>query len=68
MSRLELGKEWWKSRTLWVNAIAFGAVIVQLFTGFVIAPEGQLAILTVVNILLRIITRSELVWKSNATG
>lgn len=57
-------KEWYKSKMLWVNAVALGVVAVQLFTGFVIAPEGQMAILTVINIILRLITSEELVWRT----
>ena len=51
-------KPWYTSKTLWVNAIAFVALVVQSFgTGFVIGAEEQVGILAVINILLRIITK-----------
>lgn len=54
-------KSWWQSKTLWVNAIAFAALLLQSFgTGFIIAPEEQAGILVVLNILLRFITRQSL--------
>ncbi len=46
-------KPFWKSKTVWVNAIAFVAVVVQAATGFVVSPEIQGAVLTAVNLLLR---------------
>lgn len=54
-------KPWYTSKTLWLNAIAFGALILQSFgTGFVIAPEEQAGILVVLNILLRLITKTSI--------
>ena len=51
-------KSWYLSRTLWVNAIAFVALVVQSFgTGFVIGAEEQVGILAVLNIILRLITK-----------
>ena len=52
-------KPWYISKTLWVNAIAFAALLLQSFgTGFVIAPEEQVGILVVLNILLRLVTKT----------
>lgn len=52
-------KPWYTSKTLWVNAIAFAALLLQSFgTGFVIAPEEQAGILVVLNILLRLVTKT----------
>ena len=54
-------KPWYTSKTLWVNAIAFVALALQSFgTGFVIGAEEQLGILAVVNLLLRIVTKTSL--------
>ena len=54
-------KPWYTSKTLWVNAIAFVALALQSFgTGFVIGVEEQAGILIVLNILLRIITKTGL--------
>lgn len=52
-------KPWYTSKTLWVNAIAFAALLLQSFgTGFIIAPEEQAGILVVLNILLRLVTKT----------
>lgn len=48
-----MGKRWWRSRTIVANLIALGAVIVQSQTGYVLSPEVQGALLTVLNVLLR---------------
>lgn len=50
-------KAWWRSKTLWINGVAAGALIAQSQWGFVISPEAQAAILAVVNLALRIITK-----------
>jgi len=51
-----MAKKWYRSKTIWVNLIAAGAMIVQSQTGFVISPEEQAAILAVVNLVLRAVT------------
>ena len=53
-------KNWIRSRTLWVNAVAFIALVVQNFTGFVVGVEEQAALLALVNLGLRLITHSGL--------
>lgn len=53
-------KSFWKSKTLWANAIALIALGVQTQTGFMIPETYQLAILGVVNMVLRIVTKAEL--------
>lgn len=51
-------KPWYTSKTLWVNAIAFAALLVQSFgTGFVIDAEHQIGILAVINLVLRLVTK-----------
>lgn len=50
-----------KSKTLWVNIIAFIAMLVQTQTGFVIGPEEQISILAVLNVILRFLTREEII-------
>lgn len=59
-------KQWWESRTLWVNGIAVLAVVIQSHTGFVLDIEAQATILAVINIILRFITRQSLNWKGDA--
>lgn len=49
-------KAWYRSKTLWVNAIAMLALGVQSHTGFLIDAEAQVALLGVVNLVLRIFT------------
>jgi len=55
-------KQWYYSKTVWVNFIALGALVSQSHYGFVISPEIQLALLTIVNVGLRSITKDEIVW------
>lgn len=51
-------KDFWKSKTFWVNLIAIIVFIVQLYVkDFVIPIEIQGAILAVVNFILRWITK-----------
>ena len=53
-------KAWYLSKTLWVNLIALIAIVTQGVTGFVIAPEAQVGLLVVVNLILRAITNEGL--------
>ena len=55
-------KKWYSSKTLWVNAIAALAILVQTQTGFAIDAETQAAILVVINLVLRAVTHSTLKW------
>ena len=58
MVRLAVDKKaWWRSKTLWVNAVAGLALLAQSQWGFVIDVEMQGAILTVLNLALRLITK-----------
>ena len=54
-------KPWYLSRTLWINVIAIVALIVQNRYGFILSLEEQMGIITVVNIILRIFTKKELI-------
>jgi uncharacterized membrane protein len=56
----ETKKVWWKSKTLWVNVIAMVVLIAQSQTGFAIAIEEQAAIIVVLNLILRAITKTGL--------
>jgi len=53
-------KKWYLSKTLWINLVAAVALIAQLHFGFIIVPEEQLAILTIINLAVRIVTKEEL--------
>ena len=57
-------KKWYTSKTLYVNAIALIALILQLVNGAeVLDIELQVAILALVNIALRVITNKPINWK-----
>ena len=55
-------KKWYHSKVLWVNAIALVASIAQLKWGLIMDPATQGIILTLVNLILRGITKEEIVW------
>ncbi len=60
-------KQFWKSRILWVNAIAFVALVLQEATGEqVLSPEVQLGILALLNTVLRFRTNAG-IWPPTAT-
>ncbi len=54
-------KRWYESKTLWVNAIAGIAAVAQAFMGeAIIDPEAQVGILALINLVLRVVTKTEL--------
>ena len=56
-------KKWYTSKTLWANSIALIAIIVQVATGKeILSLEVQTTILSVVNIILRLVTKSQVTW------
>lgn len=55
-------KKWYMSKMFWVNFIALMSVLMQIYFGKVIQPEIQIAILGVLNMVLRFITKEEIVW------
>ena len=60
---MEDSKKFWESKTFWANVLGIGAMIAQSANGsFVLPPEWQAAALGVINIFLRLITRTEIVW------
>jgi hypothetical protein len=52
-------KKWYLSKTLWVNIIAVVAIIVGEHN---LTPDTQVAILGVVNLLLRLVTKEKITW------
>jgi hypothetical protein len=52
-------KKWYLSKTLWVNLVAIVAVIVG---DNILTADAQVAILGVVNLILRIVTQEKLSW------
>ena len=54
-------KKWYKSRTLWANAVAIIVIVVQYLTDkSVIDVQAQAMLLAIANIILRSITDSKL--------
>jgi len=59
-----LNKKWYKSKTLWVNSIAICVIAVQYMAGVELIPaELQTAILAGLNVILRSITKENLIIK-----
>ncbi|MCX8070224.1 MAG: hypothetical protein N2738_06945 [Thermodesulfovibrionales bacterium] len=56
-----LGKRWFLSKTIWVNAIALIALILQNKFGYVLSTDEQIAILAVINMIIRFLTKQPLV-------
>lgn len=56
-------KKFYTSKTLWVNALSIVAILVQTQTGFIISAESQVAILGIINLILRAITKQPVEWK-----
>ena len=63
MIEKEIGKSWFKSKTLWVNVIAVVAVILSGQFGIEMTPPLELALLGGINFVLRLITKEEIIWK-----
>lgn len=52
-----VGKPWYTSKTFWVNMIAASALVLQMKYGFVIDSSMQALSLTIVNVVLRKLTK-----------
>jgi hypothetical protein len=56
-------KKWYASKTLWSNTLMLAGVIALNATGKdLLTPEVQAAILVVVNVILRVVTKEEITW------
>ena len=56
-------KKWYTSRTLYVNALAIIAIVVQGVTGKeIVSLEVQATVLAAINMLLRFITKQPVTW------
>lgn len=55
-------KSFWASKTFWVNILSALGITVQTKTGFLIDPATQALGLTVVNTVLRSVTKSPINW------
>lgn len=54
-----MNKEWWKSKTLWINGLAFIRGVATIMSEQ-IAAGTTLTLATVINIVLRYYTKTEL--------
>lgn len=56
-----VNKKWYLSKTIWVNAISFVAIIIQVISGNdLFKPEYQAIALSIVNLVLRGITKENI--------
>ena len=53
-------KPFYNSKTMWINVIGIAAIIAQAQFGFIIDAQTQAAILAVVNMILRAVTKQPL--------
>ena len=53
------GKPVWRSKTLWANVLALAALLGSRYAGVEISAEDQLAILGVINVVMRLISKDE---------
>lgn len=53
-------KKWYLSKTLWINLIAIGGIILRAQYDFILSPAEEVAILALINLALRVITKEEL--------
>ena len=60
-------KPFWASKTLWLNVIAIVAILLQGKAGYTLGPEIQTSILLLINIILRAVTKQEIVWSRKKT-
>lgn len=55
-------KKWHTSKTIWVNVIAVVVSVISAKFGYALSADIQVGILTGINIILRKVTKSEIVW------
>jgi hypothetical protein len=59
-------KNWYESKTLWINFVALAAAVIQGITGKeYVTYETQGVVLTLINIILRLVTRHEINWNGD---
>ena len=57
-------KKWYMSKTLWVNIIGLACILIQMLNKeFIVDVEVQATMLSIVNIILRLITKEEIDWE-----
>jgi len=53
-------KRWYTSKTLWANLLAIVALVAQAEFGYALDVEAQAALLAVINLILRALTKKGL--------
>ena len=53
-------KKWYASKTLWVNLLLLVGVVAQTQFGFEVTAEEQGAVIVIVNLILRAVTKQGL--------
>ena len=53
-------KKWYKSKTLWANLLAGVTAMVAASTGFQIDAEVGVGVLAILNLILRVVTKTGL--------
>jgi len=57
-----VGKKWYVSKTVWINVIAAVSIFAQIKYGFIIDASTQALGLTLINLVLRKITKDPVVF------
>ena len=57
---VEEKKQWWRSRTLYANVIMGAGLAVAQFTDMTVSGEESGAVIIIVNMVLRLITKTGL--------
>lgn len=53
-------KPWFYSKTIWTNILAIVGVLLAQYTGVTLSADETIAILAVVNLVLRVVTKTGL--------
>lgn len=56
------GKPFYESKTLWINIIAIIGMFIQMRYGFALSSEIQTLALSLMNLILRAITKDSITW------
>lgn len=59
---MNTGKNIFKSKTFWLNALSIAGMLIQAKTGFIIDPTTQAIALSVVNTIIRTVTKEPITW------
>ena len=55
-------KKWYRSKLIWANLLGIISILLQSHFGLWIPPEMQVMILSIINIVLRMITKEKIEW------